>query len=42
MFYLNFLKDKYKVAYIWGTPKSENHYTWGTSNHRPKKHSPNT
>ena len=26
MFYLNFLKDKYKVLYICGTPKSENHY----------------
>jgi len=26
MFYLNFLKDKYKVPYISGTPKDENHY----------------
>jgi len=26
MFYLNFVKDKYKVPYIWGTTKGENHY----------------
>jgi len=26
MFYLNFIKDKYKVPYICGTPKGENHY----------------
>jgi len=26
MFYLNFLKDKYKVSYICSTPKNENHY----------------
>jgi len=26
MFYLNFLKDKYKTPYICGTPKGENHY----------------
>jgi len=26
MFYLNFLKDKYKVPYICGTSKDENHY----------------
>ena len=26
MFYLNFLKDKYKVSYICCTPKCENHY----------------
>jgi len=26
MFYFNFLKDKYKVPYICGTPKGENHY----------------
>ena len=26
MFYLKILKDKYKVSYICGTPKGENHY----------------
>ena len=26
MFYLKFLKDKYKVSYICDTPKGENHY----------------
>jgi len=26
MFYLNFLKDKYKVSYICDTPKCENHF----------------
>jgi len=26
MFYLIFLKDKYKVSYICGTPKDENNY----------------
>jgi len=26
MFYLNFLKDKYKMPYICDTPKDENHY----------------
>jgi len=26
MFYLNFLKDKYNVLYIYGTLKGENHY----------------
>jgi len=26
MFYLNFLKDKYKVPYIYDTPKDENNY----------------
>jgi len=26
MFYLYFLKDKYKVPYIYGTPKGENDY----------------
>jgi len=25
MSYLKFLKNKYKVAYIYGTPKGENH-----------------
>jgi len=26
MFYLNFLRDKYKVTYVCGTPMDENHY----------------
>jgi len=38
MFYLNFLRDKYKVSYICDTPKDENHYRirGGTSNYLPK------
>jgi len=26
VFYLNILRDKYKVSYICDTPKDENHY----------------
>ena len=44
MFYLNFLKDKYKVPYMCDTPKGENHYRIHEEPQTtlPKKHPPNT
>jgi len=51
MFYLNFLKDKYKVSYICCTSKCENYYriheehqtTISKSNHlTPKTRGPNS
>ena len=44
MFYLNFLKDKYKVSYICDTSKGENHYHIHDEPQTtlPKKHPPNT
>ena len=43
MFYLNFLKDIYKVPYISGTSKGENHYCiHERQTTLPKTHSPNT
>jgi len=43
-FYLNFLKDEYKVPYICCTPKDESHYRIHEKPQTiiPKKHSPNT
>lgn len=38
MFYLNFVKDKYKVLYICGTPKGKNQ----PQTTLPKTHPPNT
>ena len=44
MFYLNFLKDKYKMLYICGTSKGENHYRIPEEPQTtlPKKRSSNT
>ena len=44
MFYLKFLKDKYKVSYTSGTPKGENHYRIHEELQTtlPKIHPPNT
>jgi len=44
MFYLIFLKDKYKVSYLCGTLKGENHYRMHEEPQTtlPSKHSPNT
>jgi len=44
MFYLKFLKDKYKVSYTSGTPKGENHYRIHEELQTtlPKTHPPNT
>jgi len=44
MFYLIFFKDKYKVSYICGTPKGENHYRIHEEPQTtlPKKYPPNT
>jgi len=44
MFYLNFVKDKYKMSYISGTTKGENHYRIHEELQTtlPKTHPPNT
>jgi len=44
MFYLDFLKDKYKVSYICDTHKGENHYRIHKELQTTltKKHPPNT
>jgi len=44
MFYLNLLKDKYKVPYMCDTLKGENHYRIHEEPQTTlkKKHSPNT
>jgi len=44
MFYLNLLKDKYKVLYVCDTPKGENNYHihGEPQTSLPKKHIPNT
>jgi len=44
MFYLNLLKDKYKMPYICNTLKDENHYRIQEESQTtlPKKYSPNT